>query len=163
MFTRISFFAPLLLAGCMAGGAPSATTEEADTNLGCEFFVTFADGTETCLQDGYTGSAIAGPDDPTVVGDSANASSGGLKINYARYGSNCVNSAFTNAVYSVRAQCQGQPSCSYTLDATSLGDPAYGCAKDFRVGWTCPSGTGYSIHLPPEALGSTAILGCPNG
>ena len=54
------------------------------------------------------------------------------------------------------------PTCSYAIDISRLGDPAGGCGKDFAVKWKC--GTEATINqttLPPAADGKSVRIMCP--
>jgi hypothetical protein len=85
-----------------------------------------------------------------------------IQVTSATYGANCGAPA-GNATSSVGSSCNGQASCAYTVRYQTLGDPAPGCAKDFRTSWTCSGGTNPpALTLPAEAgLGSVANLRCP--
>lgn len=88
----------------------------------------------------------------------------GIQIVSATYGANCGAPA-GNVTTETKARCQDDESCSYTVDATVLGDPKRGCKKDFQVVWTC--GTGSEVHtaaVPAEAgFGSMVPLSCEAG
>jgi hypothetical protein len=52
--------------------------------------------------------------------------------------------------------------CTFTVDAVQMGDPADGCAKDFIANWRC--GNDQNVHkfyLTAEASGRSALLNCP--
>ena len=52
--------------------------------------------------------------------------------------------------------------CIFTVDATQIGDPANGCAKDFTATWRCGSDQNvHKFYLTAEAHGRSALLNCP--
>ena len=62
-----------------------------------------------------------------------------LTIQSATYGGNC-GAPGGNATSHIAAACNGRTSCDYTVDYQVLGDPAPGCAKTYRVVYTCAAG-----------------------
>ena len=52
--------------------------------------------------------------------------------------------------------------CMFSVDATQIGDPANGCAKDFTANWRCGSDQNvHKFYLTAEASGRSALLNCP--
>ncbi len=84
-----------------------------------------------------------------------------ITVGNATYGRNCTTNA-VNATAKVSAKCDGKASCLYPVDVSDLGDPAYGCQKEFVVTWTCSANPGnlQSVTVPKEATGGTANLFC---
>ena len=78
------------------------------------------------------------------------------------YGMNC-RAARGNTTAHLSRSCEGRRECAYRVDHTVIGDPAYGCRKDYVAEWTC--GGDPQIHhaaAPPEAgFGSVVPLSCP--
>jgi hypothetical protein len=58
--------------------------------------------------------------------------SGTVQVENATYGGNCGAGA-GNATQDISAKCNGQPSCSYAVDYTIIGDPVPGCAKNMTL------------------------------
>jgi hypothetical protein len=61
-------------------------------------------------------------------------------------------------------RCNGLATCAYKVDHTVLGDPFFGCGKDYRAVWECVSGatvTRKTGNLAAEASGMTIQLVCP--
>ena len=81
----------------------------------------------------------------------------GVQVMSAVYGQNCGRSM--DVAYDVQNSCMGQQSCWYRVDANRIGDPAWGCRKDFRVTYMC-NGQVRSAYLMGEASGKTAALVC---
>ena len=55
----------------------------------------------------------------------------------------------------------GKDSGSVTISASSWGDPAYGCGKEFNATYKCGSGTATkSVNLSKEANGKSAKFDC---
>ena len=75
---------------------------------------------------------------------------------------NC-RAAHGNATAHLHQACDGRAECAYRIDYKVIGDPAYGCQKDYVAEWTC--GANPQIHqavAPPEAgLGSVMAISCP--
>lgn len=93
---------------------------------------------------------------------SLRCSSGTIRVTRAAYGLNCrgrgdasSNPAYHEQTPAVSAACNGQQSCDFYVDHSSLGDPAVGCAKDFRVQYDCV-GAGAAA----EASGKVITLSC---
>lgn len=81
-----------------------------------------------------------------------------IRIRSAIYGANCTRRP-GNETNDVARFCNGRANCSYTVDAARIGDPAYGCRKDFRVQYVC-RGRLAQAYLAPEANGKTLRLRC---
>jgi hypothetical protein len=102
----------------------------------------------------------------------APAPDGTLDITDATYGENCrgytpawspFNTVYRgNATDAVREACSGATRCRFTVDARQLGDPAFGCDKDFSVAYRCRHDSSpLMVTLQPEAGGKTVNLSCP--
>ena len=100
------------------------------------------------------------------------APEGTLDIAEATYGENCrgytpawapFNTVYRgNATEAVREACDGKTQCRFAVDARQLGDPAFGCDKDFSVAYRCwHDGSRLRVMLQPEASGRTLGLSCP--
>ena len=78
------------------------------------------------------------------------------------YGGNCNQPTGNKTAFLAQA-CDGQSQCSYRVDRSVIGDPAYGCRKDYVANWRCGrSGEIHSAAVPPEAGdGSVVQLFCP--
>ena len=87
-----------------------------------------------------------------------NGGSGAIQVLSAFYGVNC--GVHHNVGWSVQSMCSGQQTCWYRVDHNMLGDPAYGCRKDFRVDYTCGDGQARQAYLGGEASGQTLQLAC---
>ncbi len=78
----------------------------------------------------------------------------------ASYGASC-GIAGGNATRNVAAQCDGRKSCSYKVSYKVLGDPAYGCKKDFFVSYYCGRNGPFQGRAAAEAgYGSVVPLVC---
>ena len=88
----------------------------------------------------------------------------GIRVVSATYGTNC-GATHGNATRALMYACNSSKTCDYVVDVTKLGDPAGGCAKDFKVEYACmPGDVPQQITLPGEAgLGSHAVLSCATG
>jgi hypothetical protein len=91
------------------------------------------------------------------------ASSGGaagIEVMQATYGSNC-GAKWGNATADVANACNGMHNCDYQVDVRRLGDPAFGCAKQFVVEYRCSGGESKRVTVAAEAgLGGLASLAC---
>jgi hypothetical protein len=77
------------------------------------------------------------------------------------YGGNCKAPAGNKTSFLAKA-CNGKTECSYKIDVSTIGDPAYGCAKTYVAEWRCGSSTAiHSASAPAEAgYGSVVKLAC---
>lgn len=83
-----------------------------------------------------------------------------IRIMGAAYGASCGIAA-GNATRNVAAQCDGRKSCSYKVSYKVLGDPAYGCKKDFFVTYYCGRSGPFQGRAAAEAgYGSVVPLVC---
>lgn len=83
-----------------------------------------------------------------------------IRIMSATYGASC-GIANGNATRNVSAQCDGRKSCNYKVSYKVLGDPAYGCKKDFFVSYYCGRTGPRQAMAPAEAgYGSVVSLVC---
>lgn len=91
----------------------------------------------------------------------ASVQRGLITVVAASYGFNC-GAAYGNVTDDLARACNGRTSCAYTVDNRILGDPAVGCAKDYRAEWRCGGSAEIQRTIvPPEAgLNSKAFLAC---
>lgn len=84
-----------------------------------------------------------------------------LTVIQASYGASC-GAPLGNVTGAVARACDGTWGCGFVVDVEQLGDPAVGCAKDFRVTWRCATEEGVrTAAVPGEAgLRSTVALQC---
>lgn len=86
---------------------------------------------------------------------------GQLSIVSGTYGGNC-GVARGNKTLALTAACGGKRTCAYRVDAAVLGDPAYGCGKNYVAEWRCGGqGPLYTATAEAEAgRGSVLTLDC---
>jgi hypothetical protein len=86
---------------------------------------------------------------------------GPIRVMGATYGQNC-GVAEGNATAALARACDGHDRCDYHVDASVLGDPRVGCAKNFVVEWQCQrSERRFRQVLPGESgFGSLVTLLC---
>jgi hypothetical protein len=74
-----------------------------------------------------------------------------IKVVAATYGRNC-GAQYGNVTSHVASLCDGKTACDHIIEAALLGDPAYGCRKDFVAEWRCGNApeTGSAV-VGPEA------------
>lgn len=103
------------------------------------------------------------PQPPTV------RTSSNLTVRSAIYGDNCPFNPDDKGQVDVTAFlvkfCANEPAglCRYPIEQRVLGDPSKGCAKSFRVRYTCGGeidGVTKEASVPPEAAGNYALLQC---
>lgn len=95
----------------------------------------------------------------TVTNPGGVVAGGTISVLSATYGGNCGAPA-GNVTSFLTSACNGLASCDYAVHYQTLGDPAYGCQKDFAVQWSC-DGVPQHLSLPGEAgFGSVAALSC---
>ncbi len=84
----------------------------------------------------------------------------GITVTAATYGASCGQPT-GNVTPALKSACDGRAVCDYSVVWQVLGDPAYGCKKDFSVQWTCSNGGGGSASASAEAgYGSKVKLHC---
>jgi hypothetical protein len=86
---------------------------------------------------------------------------GGIEIVNATYGGNCGASP-GNVVAHLAQSCSGQARCSYRVVHTVIGDPAYGCQKDYVAEWRCAGSpqTFRAVAAAEAGFGSVVELAC---
>lgn len=110
---------------------------------------------------GYGGGVGSGVTPQPLPGGTT--TSGAIRILSATYGGNC-GATSGNVTSYIAAQCNGQSSCSYRVDYTVIGDPAYGCQKDYQVSYDCGDGRARVASAAAEAgYGSIVSLQCSGG
>ena len=104
------------------------------------------------------GVAVA-PPASTVV----NAEIIPIKVVAGTYGKNC-NGKAGNATALLSKACDGHGNCDFTIDTTTLEDPAPNCSKDFAAEWKCGNGNVvFSAALPSlSGKGDKLRLNCSN-
>ena len=78
------------------------------------------------------------------------------------YGQNC-GSPHGNVTGHLASECNGRGKCDYIIDYKVIGDPATGCAKDYRAEWKCgDKPMVQSTSASREAgFGTKITLSCP--
>ncbi len=86
----------------------------------------------------------------------------GIQVVAGTYGQNC-RAPYGNVTKFLAAACNGQYQCNYKVDYTVIGDPAYGCGKDYFAEWRCNGQPQvYRATAAAEAgFGSMVNLACP--
>lgn len=91
-------------------------------------------------------------------------SHGGIAVLSAYYGLNCAQTdpgRNKNVTQHVAQSCNGRGQCTYQVNHHVIGDPAYGCEKDFRIRYRCAGAGDKQAYVRPEASGQAAHLSCP--
>lgn len=90
-----------------------------------------------------------------------------IKVQHADYGQNCAGKGKPDPNYKaadytkhIAAACDGKGSCDYKVDHTAIGDPVFGCRKDYVVQYQCGAGQPKKATVSPEASGQMAKLDC---
>jgi hypothetical protein len=87
-----------------------------------------------------------------------------IRIVAGSYGQNC-RAAHGNTTPHLQQTCDGQAVCAYRVDYKVIGDPAYGCQKDYVAEWRC--GRDPTLHrataAPEAGFGSIVQLSCDPG
>jgi len=84
-----------------------------------------------------------------------------IAVKSASYGRNCSAKPL-NPTKDLQTACDAKSTCDYKVDATKIGDPAGGCAKDFSVEYTCGANSAVrTANIPGEASGQSIHLSCP--
>ncbi len=61
-----------------------------------------------------------------------------ISITSVHYGENCgteINSG--TSLEDIKSKCNGKNNCDYLINSNIIGDPSYGCAKDYKVNFKC--------------------------
>lgn len=87
------------------------------------------------------------------------AGAGSLKVREATYGGNC-GARRGNVTAHIAGQCDGKASCNYSVEYAVIGDPAPGCAKDYRVAYSCGPVDREGFAGPEAGYGSVVTLNC---
>lgn len=98
-----------------------------------------------------TGAGAAGA--AAAVGQAGAASpgpGGSIIVLSGTYGGNC-GQRDGNVTAHLAQACNGRQSCAYTVDVEVLGDPIFGCAKDYVAKYQCSNGGTRTAIAPPEA------------
>ena len=86
-----------------------------------------------------------------------------IKVLEATYGGNCPGVARGNVTQFVSSSCNDSNLCNYRVYYKSMdGDPAEGCAKDFRVTYSCGARTKPETCALPAEAGMGGEEGQPN-
>ena len=90
------------------------------------------------------------------------AASKEIQVIAGTYGGNCEQ-ARGNVTDHLVANCEGRDQCHYRVDFRVIGDPAFGCRKDYLAEWRCgDEATLYRAWAAPEAgYHSLVTLACP--
>ncbi|MCX7148482.1 MAG: hypothetical protein NTY05_03570 [Rhodocyclales bacterium] len=90
-----------------------------------------------------------------------------IKVQHADYGQNCAgkgkpdsNIKGTDPTKHIAAACDGKGTCDYKVDHTAIGDPVFGCRKEYVVQYHCGTGQPKKAAVAPEASGQMAKLDC---
>lgn len=90
-----------------------------------------------------------------------------IKVQQAVYGQNCAGKGKPDpnikpADYTkhIAAACDGKGTCDYKVDHTAIGDPVFGCRKEYSVQYHCGTGQPKKATVAPEASGQMAKLDC---
>jgi hypothetical protein len=78
------------------------------------------------------------------------------------YGKNC-GAPYGNMTNHLAGACNNQSRCEYTIDYQVIGDPAFGCSKDYVAEWRCGGDSRmHQTSASPEAgLRKKIVLSCP--
>ncbi|WP_137885296.1 hypothetical protein [Pseudomonas sp. 2FE] len=90
------------------------------------------------------------------------AEHGKIVVISAVYGGNCGSPS--GVTQQLADACEGKQRCDYLVDHQVIGDPAFGCRKDYVYRWQCAGGEAYppiqEQTVSPEASGQYASLWC---
>jgi hypothetical protein len=78
------------------------------------------------------------------------------------YGRNC-GATYGNTTEHLAQTCNGKRHCDYVIDTKIIGDPVFGCSKDYIAEWRC--GNDQILHTalasPEAGSGKQITLICP--
>ncbi|MBW2731084.1 MAG: hypothetical protein JRH20_01755 [Deltaproteobacteria bacterium] len=92
------------------------------------------------------------------------AGHGVIRVVSGTYGQNC-GARHGNKTRHLRKACQGQRSCSYTIDYRVIGDPRRGCGKNYVAEWRCSGTTNLrrAVVAPEAGFRKRVVLTCGRG
>jgi hypothetical protein len=100
--------------------------------------------------------------DPHVCVNNQCVAPPGIRVVSASYGAGSCGNPVGNVTGTVGQYCNGEPSCNFFVHNSVLGDPSYGCAKDFDVQFECNGQSGFSAsHGAVAGEGYSVLLSCP--
>ncbi|MBX3186538.1 MAG: hypothetical protein KF819_05970 [Labilithrix sp.] len=160
--------------GIAAGTHSAQLKAKCDGTRFCQYKVEgLGDPKVGCAKD-YDATWSCG-ENPVASSAKVNAEAGGktitlscdpyypIRLKSASYGGNCgVNpTSFSKPLSDLSAACNDKQECTYTVDTRKLGDPKYGCAKDFVATYTCADfPREYTVAATAEANGKALKLSC---
>jgi hypothetical protein len=98
---------------------------------------------------------------PEASGKSFTLSCSGIEVQSTHYGQNCGTAQNSGSSFSHAKQvCDGKTSCTYRVNHQSIGDPAVGCAKDYKILYRCGQGVTKTATISREASGKSVELTC---
>ena len=84
-----------------------------------------------------------------------------IKVIAGSFGRNC-GAPYGNVTDHLAKICDGTARCDYVIDARVIGDPAFGCRKDYIAEWQCGRDTErFVITANFEVDGTGIVLKCP--
>ena len=91
-----------------------------------------------------------------------------MRVIFAYYGVSCANVYYGDLRHNdqytstnwAKSLCSGKNTCSGYVHTSILGDPYYGCHKDFLVVAECSNGQIIADLVAKEAQGRTFSLAC---
>ncbi len=92
-------------------------------------------------------------------GSDVDASGGSIQVSAGTYGGNC-GVPHGNVTGDLAGTCNGQRTCDYTVDYQKIGDPRFGCAKDYVAEWSCGGETRRTVVAPEAGYQGVAHLTC---
>ena len=94
----------------------------------------------SCMATAEPPPAAAPPTTPPII-----------QVVAGTYGANC-KAPQGNKTEHLQKACDGRPACSYKVEHTVIGDPVFGCAKDYVAEWRCsPDAPVRKATAAPEA------------
>lgn len=87
-------------------------------------------------------------------------STGTINITSSHYGENCGVSKENGADNIIASNCDGKNTCYYNIDHNKIGDPSFGCAKQYKAQYSCGSGPSRIVSANSEASGRQIFLDC---
>jgi hypothetical protein len=73
---------------------------------------------------------------PSILSRASVPEASGIKVVAGTYGENC-GAPYGNATRDLALKCNGLEECDYQVRWQLIGDPAYGCKKEYVAKWRC--------------------------
>lgn len=128
-------------------------------NASDQLHIIFSDGTSQTVNLNKPAQSIKSIN---FRGDPTASSQNAIAVVAGTYGGNC-GASYGNKTEYLASACNNRTQCEYIIDYRVIGDPVFGCAKDYKAEWRCGNdATTHQTSASPEAgFNKKIALSCP--